>query len=400
MLKNIMKKQLQYCANNYNSLPISFKYANNIYLYDNNNEKYYDFLAGYGAVNQGHCHPKIISALHEQSKKLTLTSRACYSEDLANYSEKICNLFNYDKVLPTNTGVEAGETAIKIARAWGYMKKNIEKNKAKVIVANNNFWGRTITAASSSTDPLAYNNYGPYTPGFIPVPYNDIDSLKEILTNNEDICAIMLEPIQGEGGIIIPDNDYLIKVKELCKTFEVLLICDEVQTGLGRTGKLICSEHFDIKPDILLLGKALSGGLLPVSAALSREDVIDCILPGSHGSTYGGNPLACVVASASLDVLQNENLTENALEIGKIFRDSIDVKKYSFIKEVRGMGLMNGMEFHDEKIAKKLCEKLLENKIFAKPTKENIIRFTPPLTISNQQMNNALDKIELSLRQI
>ena len=400
MLKNIIKKQIQYCANNYNSIPISFKQGIDIFLFDNNGKSYYDFLAGYGAVNQGHCHPYIVSAMQEQSKKLTLTSRACYNDKLADYSEKICKLFNYDKVLPTNTGVEAGETAIKMARAWGYMKKNIEKNNAKVVFANNNFWGRTIAAASSSSDPLAYNNYGPYTPGFIKVPYNNIDALRDVLANDKDICAIMLEPIQGEGGIIIPDNDYLIKVKELCKTFEVLLICDEVQTGLGRTGKLICSEHFDIKPDILLLGKALSGGLLPVSAVLSREDVIDCILPGSHGSTYGGNPLACVVASASLDVLQNENLTENALEIGKIFRDSIDVKKYSFIKEVRGMGLMNGMEFHDEKIAKKLCEKLLENKIFAKPTKENIIRFTPPLTISNQQMNNALDKIELSLRQI
>ena len=395
-----MKKQLQYCANNYNSIPISFKYANNIYLYDNNNEKYYDFLAGYGAVNQGHCHPKIISALHEQSKKLTLTSRACYSEDLANYSEKICNLFNYDKVLPTNTGVEAGETAIKIARAWGYMKKNIEKNKAKVIVANNNFWGRTITAASSSTDPLAYNNYGPYTPGFIPVPYNDIDSLKEILTNNEDICAIMLEPIQGEGGIIIPDSDYFIKVKKLCKIFNVLLICDEVQTGLCRTGKLICSENFYVKPDILLLGKALSGGVLPVSAVLASEDIIDCIVPGSHGSTYGGNQLARSVACAALDVLEEQNLSKNAIELGEIFRNSIDYKKYPFIKEVRGMGLMNGMEFYDKEMANKMCQKLLDNKIFTKSTKENIIRFTPPLTIKEVEMKNAMQKIEKSLKQI
>ncbi len=395
-----MKKQLQYCANNYNSIPISFKYANNIYLYDNNNEKYYDFLAGYGAVNQGHCHPKIISALHEQSKKLTLTSRACYSEDLANYSEKICNLFNYDKVLPTNTGVEAGETSIKIARAWGYMKKNIEKNKAKVIVANNNFWGRTITAASSSTDPLAYNNYGPYTPGFIPVPYNDIDSLKEILTNNEDICAIMLEPIQGEGGIIIPDSDYFIKVKKLCKIFNVLLICDEVQTGLCRTGKLICSENFYVKPDILLLGKALSGGVLPVSAVLASEDIIDCIVPGSHGSTYGGNQLACSVACAALDVLEEQNLSKNAIELGEIFRNSIDYKKYPFIKEVRGMGLMNGMEFYDKEMANKMCQKLLDNKIFTKSTKENIIRFTPPLTIKEIEMNNAMQKIEKSLKKI
>ena len=395
-----MKKQLQYCANNYNSIPISFKYANNIYLYDNNNEKYYDFLAGYGAVNQGHCHPKIISALHEQSKKLTLTSRACYSEDLANYSEKICNLFNYDKVLPTNTGVEAGETAIKVARAWGYMKKNIEKNKAKVIVANNNFWGRTITAASSSTDPLAYNNYGPYTPGFIPVPYNDIDSLKEILTNNEDICAIMLEPIQGEGGIIIPDSDYFIKVKKLCKIFNVLLICDEVQTGLCRTGKLICSENFYVKPDILLLGKALSGGVLPVSAVLASEDIIDCIVPGSHGSTYGGNQLACSVACAALDVLEEQNLSKNAIELGEIFRNSIDYKKYPFIKEVRGMGLMNGMEFYDKEMANKMCQKLLDNKIFTKSTKENIIRFTPPLTIKEVEMKNAMQKIEKSLKQI
>ena len=399
-MKNIIKKQLKYCANSYNSIPISFKYANNIYLFDNNDQSYYDFLAGYGAVNQGHCHPHILKALDEQSKKITLTSRACYSEDLGNYSEKICKLFNYDKVFPTNTGVEAGETAMKMARAWGYMKKNIEKNKAKVIFAQNNFWGRTITAASSSSDPLAYNNYGPYTPGFELVPYNNIDALKNILNNDENICAIMLEPIQGEGGIIIPDKDYLTKVKNLCDKFNVLLICDEVQTGLGRTGKLICSENFNIKPDILLLGKALSGGFLPVSAVLSRADVVDCIVPGSHGSTYGGNPLACAVATASLDVLQNEQLSKKASEVGKIFRNGIDYKKYPFIKEVRGMGLMNGMEFYDKNMASKMCEKLLENKVFTKPTKENIIRFTPPLTISTHQMNNALEKIEKSLREL
>lgn len=406
-MKKLIEKESRYLASNYKTYPLTITKGRDIFLYDATGKKYYDFMAGYSAVNQGHCHPRIVKSLINQSQKLTLCSRAFGNDKLAEYSEYICNLLNYEKILPTNTGVEAGETAVKLARSWGYNVKNIDKYKAKIIFAENNFWGRTITAASSSSDPLAYKNFGPFTPGFIKVPYNNVDAIADQLANDENICAIMLEPIQGEAGIIIPDEDYLKKVKQLCQMFDVLLICDEVQTGLGRMGSLLASYHYKVKPDILLLGKALSGGMFPVSAVLADNNVMRCMYPNTHGSTFGGNPLASVVAMESIKTIIEENMIENSRITGAIFKNELElickswpISKKHKIRDVRGIGLMNAIEFDSDKTANKFVELLIKNRILTKVTKENTVRLTPPLTLKSYDSYESLEIIEKVLKKL
>ena len=397
-----ISKVIKHCANNYYSVSKTFISGSNIFLFDKTETPYYDFLAGYSAVNQGHCHPQILDVLKKQAEKLTITSRACYNEPLAKYSEYITRLFNYDKVLPTNTGCEAAETAVKLARAWGYMKKKIPRNQAKVLFAENNFWGRSIAAITSSSDTKAYFNYGPLVPNFSTIPYNNIEELENTLKSDSNICAFMFEPVQGEAGINLPDKDYIYNVKNICKKYNVLMIADEVQTGLGRTGQLYACKHSNIKPDILCLGKALSGGFMPVSAVLADKEVMDCILPGTHGSTFGGNPLACEVATSALNVIVSENLSANSKSVGNFFRNCFHdyEKDYPFITDVRGIGLMNAIEFENSEIANIACDKLLENNIFTKTTRDNTLRFTPPLTISKYQMENAIDNIHKAFKSI
>lgn len=396
-MKRIIQTELKYGAHNYNSLPVCFNKGKGIYLFDKNDKKYFDFLSCYSAVNQGHCHPKIINALKKQASNLTLTSRAFYNDKLGPYMQYITTIFDYDKVLPMNTGVEAGETAIKIARKWGYEEKGVTPNKATILFAENNFWGRTISACSSSTDPSCYTNFGPFMKGMETIPYNNLFILEKKLISNKDIVAIMLEPIQGEAGVIIPDEDYLFNVKKLCEKYNVLLIADEVQTGLGRTGKLLACHHSKVKPDILCLGKALSGGTLPISAVLADNHVMKCITPGTHGSTFGGNPLACVVATESLNVIVTERLSKNAEIMGKLFRDSLRSYPKSFIKDIRGKGLMNAIEFKNKKIANKVCVKLLSQGILTKTTHDTILRMSPPLTINKSEMNEAIERIKIVL---
>tara|TARA_B100000161_G_scaffold262120_1_gene231446 strand:- start:810 stop:2009 length:1200 start_codon:yes stop_codon:yes gene_type:complete len=395
-MNRFIKKELQFGANNYKSLPVCLSKGRGIYLFDTNNRKYFDFLSCYSAVNQGHCHPKIISSLKDQADKLTLTSRAYFNDQLGPYMEFITNFFKYDKILPMNTGVEAGETAIKIARKWGYESKGVEHNKATVLFAKNNFWGRTISACSSSNDPDCYTNFGPFMNGMEIINYNCIKSLEEKLIDNKNIVAFMLEPIQGEAGVIIPDNGYLKSVKEVCKKYNVLMICDEVQTGIGRTGKMLASDHENVKPDILCLGKALSGGVLPISAVLADNDVIKYITPGTHGSTFGGNPLASVVATASLEVIRDEKLSENSDKMGKIFRNEVKLLNKDFVKQVRGKGLMNAIEFENKEITDKVCIDLLDNGLLTKSTHDNILRMSPPLIIKEEELLSALELIKSS----
>ena len=397
-MNKFIQKELKFGANNYKSLPVCLSKGSGIYLYDTNDKKYFDFLSCYSAVNQGHCHPKIINALHNQSKNLTLTSRAYYNDKLGPYMEYITELFQYDKILPMNSGVEAGETAIKIARKWGYEEKNVDKNKATVLFPINNFWGRTISACSSSNDPYCFNNFGPFVDGFKLIPYDNISVLESLFKNDKNIVAYMMEPIQGEAGVIIPSNGYLKKVRELCNKYNVLLIMDEVQTGLGRTGKLLASHHENVKPDILCLGKALSGGVLPISAVLANNNVMKCITPGTHGSTFGGNPLASEVATASLKVLVEERLSENSERIGNFFRENL-VKK-DFILDVRGKGLMNAIEFENKEITDKVCMKLLENGLLTKSTHDTVLRMSPPLVIDELEMENALSLIKNVIKTI
>lgn len=399
-MKNIIFKETYYGAHNYRSLPVVIKKAKDIYMYDIFNRKYFDFLSCYSAVNQGHCHPTIVNALIKQSTELTLTSRAFYNNKLGDYMEFTTKVFGYEKLLPMNTGVEAGETAIKIARSWGYMKKKVPENCATVLFAENNFWGRTISACSSSTDPTCYKNYGPFTPGFDVIPYNDIYSLEYELKNNPTIVAFMVEPIQGEAGVIIPHDNYLKNVYNLCKKYNVLLIVDEVQTGIGRTGRLIDSNYSKIKPDILLLGKALSGGVYPVSAVLADNDIMNCILPGTHGSTFGGNPLASSVGIASLEVLIKENLINNSLKMGKYFRNNLLKFNHSSIKEIRGRGLLNAIEVENSRVAEKLNTNLMKNGLLTKTTRGNVLRLCPPLTIKKNQMDKAIDILNNSFNNL
>ena len=366
-----------------------------VFVWDVDGNKYFDFLSAYSAVNQGHCHPKIIQALHDQSQRITLTSRAFHNDQLGPFEKYITELLGFDRVLPMNTGVEGGETAIKLARKWGYTVKGIPSNQAKIVFASGNFWGRTIAAISSSQDPDSYGDFGPFVPGFEIVPYNDLDALDKALQDGH-VAAFMVEPIQGEAGVIVPDENYLAGVRALCSKYNVLWIADEVQTGLGRTGKMLCSEHAGVKPDILILGKALGGGVFPVSAVLTNHEVMNVLHPGQHGSTFGGNPLACAVAMAALKVLIDENLAENAEKLGQVFRNRLQMIKASIVSDVRGKGLLNAIDivpFGNGKTAYDVCLALKANGLLAKQTHTHTIRFAPPLTITQEQIEMAADII-------
>lgn len=389
----------KYGAHNYHPLPVVLEKGEGVFLYDVDGKRYYDFLSGYSAVNQGHCHPKIIETLIEQSKKLTLTSRAFYNNRLGEYEKFITNYFGYDKVLPMNTGVEGGETAIKLARRWAYAKKGIEENKAVIVFAENNFWGRTMAAISASTDPSSYKGFGPYMPGFTVVPYNNLEALEKAL-QDKNVAAFMVEPIQGEAGVVVPDDGYLKAVRDLCTKYNVLFIADEIQTGLARTGKMLACDHENVRPDILILGKALSGGVLPVSAVLCDDAIMLNIKPGEHGSTYGGNPLACVVAVKALQVLKDESMVENAANMGILLREELTKLNSSFIKTIRGKGLLNAIVINHKnpEAAWDLCLELKENGLLAKPTHGDKIRFAPPLIINKEQIKESVAIIEKSLK--
>ncbi len=387
-----------YGAHNYHPLPVVLEKGKGINLWDVEGKKYMDFLSGYSAVNQGHCHPRIIKALQDQASVLTLTSRAFHNNLLGEYEKYITSYFGFDRVLPMNTGVEGGETAIKLARRWGYVKKGIPANQARIIFVDGNFWGRTLAAISSSTDPSSFENFGPFMPGFDLVPYNDLIALEEAL-KNPCVAGFMFEPIQGEAGVVIPDEGYLSGIRSLCTKYNVLMIADEIQTGLGRTGKMLACDHENVKPDILILGKALSGGTMPVSAILSSHEIMLTIKPGEHGSTYGGNPLACKVAMESLQVLLDEKLTENAEALGEIFRIALNKIKSPLIAEIRGKGLLNAMviQAEDKDAAWKICLIMMEHGLLAKPTHGDKIRFAPPLVISEQEIMDAVETIQKSL---
>ena len=381
-------------AHNYHPLPVVLAKGERVYLWDCEGKKYFDFLSAYSAVNQGHCHPKIIAALTAQASTLTLTSRAFYNSQLGLYEEFICNFFGFDKVLPMNTGVEGGETANKLARKWGYLKKGIPNNQARIIFAKGNFWGRTLAAISSSDDPISYEGFGPYMPGYDLIPYNDLEALENEL-KDPNVAAFMVEPIQGEAGVVVPDEGYLEGVRKLCTQYNVLFIADEVQTGIARTGKMLATDYEDAKPDILILGKALSGGVLPVSAVFADDDVMMCIKPGEHGSTFGGNPMACVVAKAALEVVKEEGLEENAFKLGELFRSEMNkiAAENDLIKGVRGKGLLNAIlinDSEDSSTAWDMCIKMKENGLLAKPTHGNIIRFAPPLVITEDEIRTCV----------
>ena len=399
----LMELEDQYGAHNYHPLPVVLDRGEGVYVWDCEGKKYFDFLSAYSAVNQGHCHPKIINALVEQSKKLTLTSRAFYNSKLGEYEKFMCNLFGYDKVLPMNTGVEGGETANKLARKWGYLKKGIEENRARIIFANGNFWGRTLAAISSSDDPVSYKGFGPFMPGYELIPYNDLNALENEL-KDPNVAAFMVEPIQGEAGVVVPDIGYLNGVRKLCDKYNVLFIADEVQTGIARTGRMLATDYEDAKPDILILGKALSGGVFPVSAVFANDEVMLCIQPGEHGSTFGGNPLACAVAKAALEVVIEENLASNAEKLGAYFRDKMNeyISKSNLVKLVRGKGLLNAIVINDDKkssTAWDLCMKMKIKGLLAKPTHGNIIRFAPPLVINKDQLDTCIDIIISSIEE-
>jgi ornithine--oxo-acid transaminase len=391
----------KYGAHNYHPLPVVLEKGEGVFLYDVDGKRYYDFLSGYSAVNQGHCHPKIIAALTTQAQKLTLTSRAFHSNLLGEYEKFITNYFGYDKVLPMNTGVEGGETAIKLARRWGYTVKSIEENKAKIIFCEGNFWGRTMAAISSSTDPSSYANFGPYMPGFENIPYNNLAALEKAL-QDKNVAAFMFEPIQGEAGVLVPDEGYLKGIRTLCTEYNVLMIADEIQTGLARTGTMLACDYENVRPDILILGKALSGGTIPVSAVLANDEIMMTIKPGEHGSTYGGNPLACAVAVAALQVLKEENMVQNAFAMGKLLRDELQKLNSPLIKLIRGRGLLNAIVINhpNPDAAWELCLLMKENGLLAKPTHGDKIRFAPPLVITNEQIVECVEIINTSLKQL
>ena len=389
----------KYGAHNYHPLPVVLNRGEGVFVWDVEGNRYYDFLSGYSAVNQGHCHPKIIAALVEQAAKLTLTSRAFHSNLLGEYEKYITAYFGYDKVLPMNTGVEGGETAIKLARRWGYVVKGIEDNQAKIVFARGNFWGRTMAAISSSTDASSYNNFGPFMPGFDIVDYNNLVALEKSL-QDKNVAAFMFEPIQGEAGVVVPDDGYLTGIRNLCTHYNVLMIADEIQTGLARTGKMLACDHENVRPDILILGKALSGGVLPVSAVLCDDEIMMTIKPGEHGSTYGGNPLACAVAVAALKVLKDENMAANAEAMGELLRNEIVKLNSPFVSLVRGKGLLNAIviEHSNPEAAWDLCLILKENGLLAKPTHGDKIRFAPPLSITKNQVLECVSIIDKSLQ--
>ena len=392
--EDYMTREGKYGAHNYHPLPVVLQKGEGVFVWDVEGKRYFDFLSGYSALSQGHCHPKIIRALKEQSDKLTLVSRAFYSDVLGEYMEFVCNYFGYDKLLPMNTGAEAVETALKLARRWGYRVKGVAPECAKIVVCSENFHGRTITIVSMSTDPSSYLDFGPYTPGFIKIQYNDVEALKEAL-DDPDVVGFLVEPIQGEAGVVVPDEGYLRACYDLCHARNVLFIADEIQTGIGRTGKLLACDYENVHPDILILGKALSGGVTPVSAVLSNDEIMLTIAPGEHGSTYGGNPLAASVGVAALEVVRDEHLSEKAYAMGELFRSEIKKINNPMIKNVRGKGLLNAVvtEPHGGKVAWDICLTLKENGLIAKPTHDHIIRFTPPLVITKKQMTEAVDII-------
>ena len=392
--------EAQYGAHNYHPIPVVISRASGIEMWDVEGKKYFDFLSGYSAVNQGHCHPRIIKALTDQASTLTLTSRAFYNNRLGEYEKFITQLLGYDKLLPMNTGAEAVETGIKLARRWAYDVKGIEENKARIVVCSENFHGRTSTIISFSTDPSSHARFGPFMPGFDVIPYNDLEALRRAL-ENKDVAGFLVEPIQGEAGIVMPDKGYLSQAKALCEAANVLFIGDEIQTGLCRTGKMLCCDHENVKPDILLLGKALSGGTFPVSAVLSSDEVMLTIKPGEHGSTFGGSPLASVVATESLKVLVDENMAENALKMGELLRAGLTAIQSPLISEIRGMGLMNAIVINHQnpEAAWLLCETFMKNGLLAKPTHGDKIRLAPPLIINAAQVEEAISIIDKSLKE-
>ena len=402
---NLSEKSLHYLeleekygAHNYHPVPVVLTKGEGVFVWDTDGKKYYDFLSGYSAVNQGHCHPKIVKAFIEQSQKLTLTSRAFHSDLLGEYAKFITEYFGYNKVLPMNTGVEAVETGIKLCRKWAYEVKNIPANKAMIIVCEGNFHGRTTGVISFSNDPLSTTNFGPYLPGFISIPYNDIDALAKAL-ENKNVAGFLTEPIQGEAGVVVPDEGYLAKAKQLCEQSNLLFIADEIQTGLARTGKMLACDHEKVRPDILLLGKALSGGMMPVSAVLTDDAIMLTIKPGEHGSTYGGSPLACKTAMIALQVLKDEKMTENAAAMGELLRNELLNLNSKHISVVRGKGLLNAIviDHTDKEAAWELCLHLKENGLLAKPTHGDKIRFAPPLTITKEQITDCVQIIGRSL---
>ena len=388
-------------AKNYHPLPVVLRKGEGVFLYDVAGKQYFDFLSAYSAVNQGHCHPKIIKALNDQAGELTLTSRAFHNNILGQYEKYITEYFGYDRVLPMNTGVEGGETAVKLCRKWAYEVKKVPNNQAKILFAEGNFWGRTLAAISTSTDPTSKNGFGPYMPGFELIPYNDLAALENAL-QDPNVAGFMVEPIQGEAGVMVPDEGYIRKAYDLCQKNNVLFIADEVQTGIARTGKLLACDYEGVKPDILILGKALSGGVFPVSAVLARDEIMLTIKPGEHGSTFGGNPLACAVAIAALDVIKDEKLAENAFFLGNIFREKMNqlISKTEMVKLVRGKGLLNAIvinDTEDSETAWNICVKLMENGLLAKPTHGNIIRFAPPLVMTELQLLECCTIIEKTI---
>ena len=396
--KDYIERENRYGAHNYHPLPVVLERGEGIFVWDVEGKRYFDFLAAYSAVNQGHCHPKIVKALIDQAGKLALTSRAFYNDVLGEWEELMTKQFGYDKVLPMNSGAEADETALKLIRKWGYKVKKIAQNEARIVVCDGNFHGRTITIVSMSSDPESYGDYGPFTPGFVNIPYNDIEALEREL-KHPNTAGFLVEPIQAEAGVYVPRDGYLKKAAELCKKYNVLFVADEVQTGLCRTGKMLACDHEDVRPDILVLGKAISGGMLPVSCVLADDEIMLTIKPGEHGSTYGGNPIAAKVSIAAVNVLLDEKLAENATRIGKIFRDEMKAFKSPLIEEVRGKGLLNAIQIKtlEGKKAWDLCLLMKENGILAKPTHEHTIRFTPPLIITEAQMREAIGLIQKSM---
>lgn len=398
----LMQLEEQFGAHNYHPLPVVLSKGEGVYVWDVEGKKYYDFLSAYSAINQGHGHPKIINALINQAQKLTLTSRAFYNDVLGVYEKFATSYFGFDKLLPMNTGAEAVETAIKLTRKWAYEKKGIKENEAQIVVCENNFHGRTTTIISFSSDKTASKNFGPFTPGFIRIPYNDIVALEKVLSTNNKIAGFLVEPIQGEAGVFVPDDGYLAATKKLCEKYNVLFIADEVQTGIARTGKLLAVDHENVKPDVLILGKALSGGVYPVSAVLANNEIMDVIKPGQHGSTYGGNPIAAAVAIAALEVVEEEALAQNAEKLGIIFRSELSdlIQKTNLVKLVRGKGLLNAIVINDSEdsdTAWQLCLKLRDNGLLAKPTHGNIIRFAPPLVMNEDQLMDCIAIIKKTI---
>ena len=393
-----MDREARYGAHNYHPLPVVLERGEGIYVWDTDGKRYFDFLSAYSAVNQGHCHSKIVKAMTDQAQKLALTSRAFYNNVLGEWEEFVTKYFGYDKVLPMNTGAEADETALKLCRKWAYLKKGIPDGEAKIIVCNGNFHGRTITIVSLSNDPEAYGGYGPFTPGFVKIPYNDIPALAEAL-KDPNVAGFLVEPIQGEAGVYVPAEGYLKQAYDLCKAHNVLFMADEVQTGIARTGKLLACDHEGVRPDVLILGKAISGGVMPVSCVLADDDIMLCIKPGEHGSTYGGNPIAAKVSIAALEVVRDEHLAENAEALGKVFREKLKQIHSDMVEEVRGKGLLNAVVIKPKngKTAWDVCLKLRDKGLLAKPTHQHIIRFAPPLIINKMELLEAIGIIENTL---